>query len=733
MARTLIGELLLKVRADTKEAKSVNEALAQIERKARAVGNAGWGANFQRSMDRLKLAPREMDAVRQSWDNLIKDIDRKSLGAAMARSLKSNWKSGVTSHFAAVRAEVDKHERHVSAAMKRIRNGVQFGITAGIGYNAAAGAGMAAREAIAAASKERAVKAEAKFAGLSGADRTKINKRAEALAVQKGLSVANVTEVLKDSALNFPSTDAALAMSDAMTSGFLAWQNLFGKEGALTGIRAFNKAMDSLNIQDPAEYNRLLDQFMRVQQIVGRDVDPEQFALIVKYSRGPGKLVGHDYITQWLPFLAAETNGSDAGRVTRALFDQFFGGKASKAAIEEQERLGLRTGVSYAQTKKGKRGKMIDAGMIVDPEGFRENMFTWTYENLTRVINEQGLSLDNEDDKVAIAKLLNDVTSNSIADDALVRFLYSFEQVQRGVNRSKDAYGLRAAEEMRFENPFAAWGSFKDAMSNLSAATLPMETISAGLNKMTDAINAFQQKVRDGDIGSTGLLALGGIGAVGIGGGLIKAGYDLITAGSALKGAAVSLEAAAGSIGNGGKAPGNQNQPADKKSPFSLILAAYMAYTTAKAMHEGADAATSYAIEAAGGKPAKLPSAWDNIKFLADAVVEAVKNREPGMWDGLTDGGREQSLDGFISGPIVYPEVDHSDAVAEAQKAGQEIQSALEVKATPIVDAGPIMMALKLARELKAVLSDLGGTISQKGADLNAEINRAFADHQISP
>ncbi|MDQ4681870.1 hypothetical protein, partial [Stenotrophomonas maltophilia group sp. RNC7] len=118
MARTLIGELLLRIKADTREAKSVSDALKNVERNAKSLGGIGWGSNFQQSLNKLKATPREMDAITRSWKNLIDQIERNGIDKAIARGLKSNWKSTVTSHFAAMRAEADRFEKHHDMVMR---------------------------------------------------------------------------------------------------------------------------------------------------------------------------------------------------------------------------------------------------------------------------------------------------------------------------------------------------------------------------------------------------------------------------------------------------------------------------------------------------------------------------------------------------------------------------------------------------------------------------------------
>ena len=72
-------------------------------------------------------------------------------------------------------------------------------------------------------------------------------------------------------------------------------------------------------------------------------------------------------------------------------------------------------------------------------------------------------------------------------------------------------------------------------------------------------------------------------------------------------------------------------------------------------------------------------------------------------------------------------------AVADAKNAGQEIQSALSVQATPIVNVAQLERAVALAKELKGVLSTVGTAVSSETSQVTNAMNRNFADHGVKP
>lgn len=134
MARTLIGELLLKVRADTKEAKSVNDALERIERNAKRLGDAPWGIGMQRQLDKLKATPRELDLIQQSWDRLIRDIKTNNLDAAMRKNRIASWRQATINDLTAVRSHMNRTHEATKKLSRSLDNLKKFGFLAAGGY-----------------------------------------------------------------------------------------------------------------------------------------------------------------------------------------------------------------------------------------------------------------------------------------------------------------------------------------------------------------------------------------------------------------------------------------------------------------------------------------------------------------------------------------------------------------------------------------------------------------------
>ncbi len=735
MARTLIGELLLRVKADTKEAETVSKALHKIEQDSKRLNAAPWGLGMQKQLDKLKATPREFDLVLRSWERLNQGFQSRNLTDAMRKNDIAAWRQATVSHLTAVRARLNETERSAGRLHAQFENMKKFGYLMGGGYTGLYMASTGTRAALTAASQERVQQAEMKYAGLSEGERGKIDSSADKFVSKYNLNKAEVLEVLKDSSLNAIDTDTALSMADPMMKAMLVLKNLFGKEGAVDGLRAFNKAMDNMGVQDPELYTKMLDGYVRSQQVIGRDISPESYAQAIKFARAPGKAYGKDFISTWLPYMAAETGGSDAGGKIRAAFDNLATGRTPLAQLERQIELGLRQGVV-----RNNKGKIVDPGTLTESDRFYANPLEWMDGVLKPALVKQGIDVNNSGD---MAAYVGKIVGNRLAGDMLFGALEQFDQYKRQKeNRGDNAFGLKAADTIQAENPFAAFDAFKDAMSNLSAAVMPMDTISSGLNTMASVINNFQQSLRDGNPAAWGGLALGGTAVVG---GpvalLLKAGWDLITAGTALKGSAAALDAAAAKLGAAGGMPGGTDGKKATKGngTWSAITAAL-----GKAATVGAalTTATSLLSDSPGDtfeeQVAIQAKRKDGLKRDLSRYFGWAGNRDFWLGDSSTSIRDKLKIDTggtFASNreDSITPQVDGEQALQQAHSTAEDIRNALNVTVGPTVDLVGLNALQAKLQACVATLQQLKVGIPSTVADLNNQLNRSFSDHQLTP
>ena len=738
MARTFIGELILRMKDDASgkaqaAAGKMESSMDRINRAAKRLGDAPWGGRFQSQLDKLGASARDLDHLRSSWERLQASFQKDNLSKAMQRTQIANWKTAVLGDFIKgqqqIRRELAETEKHYRNWRYNVSAITRAGLVMMGGYTGAYMGGMMAREGLVAASNEQRERARQHFAGLPKTEQDQIEKQAGELSVKYRTTQAAAMEIMREARLAMPSAEAAFSVAEEMIQAYKMLGLMYGPDQAITGLRAFNKAMDNINVnQNRDEYRTALDSYIKAQQITGKDMDPEGYAQAIKYARTSGKVFGHDFLFNWLPYIISESGGSDAGTQLRAAFDQFIVGRASKQSKKKQAAFGLRD----------------DDDRLLGQQQFGENPITWIKDVLLPQLQKKGVDTE---DTTELARVLGELTNNRLSADLLSRVLLSYEQYKRQVDMATNAVGLEGAKDIDSLDPFSAFKGFKDAMANLSAAVLPMEGISAGLISLADGINSVSQAWRDGD-----WMAKAGITGAGIGGayGIYKVVSGLLalgTAGPALMGAAASLEAAAISLGAAG---GNDILGGDggKKKSRGLFGSGWFTPVTL-----GAAGITGLAAVAEKYKEyrrdhpeiqerddAKTAQNMQALRAVVDAMVPDRGNEDilAGQRAASTGGNPLQdAVDNATrlgGGPVVDTgQID--GAQQKAEQAGQDILTALSVVATPVVNTGALDAALAKAREFVALMRQANSLASAtpSGGSVTRQMNRNFTDHGVVP
>lgn len=778
MARTLIGQLILRLRSEgLGEGRKVIQTMKDVENAARRLGKDGiksWGIGFQKQIDNLRLTQQEIRKVEQSWAQLHRSMNSRNLARAMRQAEISHWKTNTISHLAQQRAAIENHFKKVenSARAHGLRMAdIMRAAYVSLGfYTGAYGGGMVIREGFKEASERSRVEAENHFRGLNESERGKIESAADEISGRRRVSKTDVMEVAADAAMNFPNTDAALTTLDTQVSAFKVWANTYGEETAIGYLRAFNRAMDNINVTDPEEYKGMLDNFMKAWQVTGKDIDPSDWAMAIKYARSSGKVFGHDFLSRVLPFVMAETGGSDAGTQMRAIFDQFIVGRASKEAIDAQDQYGLRTGVT-----RNKKGVVQNKGELIQGDLFAENPLKWFHDVLLPAMKEKGV---NTDDPLELAQEVGKLTNNRLASDSVVKALFGWDQLQRQLEeRFPNAVGLDAADLMDSLSLSSAVDSLVSAFGNLSAALIPVQSvINPGLNALADALNYLAAQAKDNPLWTA--LGIGGTAAGVVAGGKMAAGkladlFGLRSAAVELTVAAKMLQQAAGAQagtdGPWGDVPGGKN-----KRSFREMVGRQGWILTLIDLANNPEFLPTPITDAdrnemrrmqtfAGPRGQRAEATRDGIdpnQGIRDAVMgeDTPPSREPSAIEQIFhDPSRRGDLDPStrLRGEDVFPKKPRADLSLpsptgtidsmlagmdrlkqEAENTGSQVKSSLEVQATPNINLGPLQQAVNLAQQFLSLIKQANASVSASPAtasNAGRQMRRNMADYGVSP
>lgn len=419
------------------------------------------------------------------------------------------------------------------------------------------------------------------------------------------------------------------------------------------------------------------------------------------------------------------TTGNSLAMAFRAFVLEAVGSAGGKKYLAERDRLGIR-----------KNGQLVDKDLFgTDPD-------EWVLKHLVPALQKDGIDLSND---TQIAAAVGKLSGNTTATGFMTRILTQHEQTSRWLDLMKGAMGPDAAINARFEDPFVGLAAFKSSMENLASALVPIDTINAGLNSLTNVINRLQKAWGDGDP-----LAKAGIAAAGAGAAFgawktASAIWGLITAGTSLNAAAVSLQAAAVSLGGAGGADilggGGGKKKGSWFTPITLGLTGLTAFAELASNYKDY---RSQHPEIQARDDARSTQNIRALKSVLDAIVPG-RGREYILAGQRAASGGGNPLQNAVDNAT---RLGGGPVVTEAQRVGQEVKDALSVTATPTIDTSSLEQALSLANQFKATLRELMANVNSVSAQsssamsaatqrarqqADAEIRRSFSDYGVAP
>lgn len=553
MARTLVGilEILLKQNVD-KEAKKATTGIRQIENAVKRLNSSPWGSKFQNQLDKLKLSPAQAAAVVGSYDRLARNINGKIRKADLA-----SWKLGTLSHLSQVRASLNSTAVQAGKMHAQIRGGGIIkgaGKTALVAFGAYTGwyaAGVALRAGFTGASKGERQTFREEMAGLNGDQRSQL--AAVSMGLSSDLRAVSATEVreLGLRALGtMGSLDRVIQILPTLVDALVV---LKSTKGAAAGPGELGQLMRGIDVLGQNEggqlgidqINQIIEGVVRASQIEGQDLDVGKMWSFARRAKIASSALSTEFIATVVPAIMQDMGPDTAGNAISSAYQSLVIGAnstASKKNLEEQKRLGIRSGP----------GK----GSLIGDELFGLNPYQWVKEYLVPALKADGIDMDSD---VEVQKAIAKLARNTNATALLSRMVLQQDQIDKNVELYKTTMGREAAKQASSRDPFLAYEGFKNSLENLSVSiSSHMNIIVPSLNWFTDAINSMGSALTDASGWEATAMGLGA-GAAGYGvfkGGKYLLKNSLFSAGPALNVAAVELQAAAAMLGGAGMVGG---------------------------------------------------------------------------------------------------------------------------------------------------------------------------------
>ncbi|MGD9915343.1 MAG: hypothetical protein AB7S80_14765 [Rhizobiaceae bacterium] len=694
--------------------------ISQVEQAAKRMGSTGhrsWGIGFQKQLDALKLTSKEIGAVQKSWIALHDDMKQRSIKGALKGAEVSHWKTQTISQLAQMRGDLDRHFKAVETRARGHANKLSAILKPALvlagAYTLPYFGGMMAGEALSASSERRREIFRQRMAGIPQDSQDKLFDKSEGIGAKyPSVPITAIMEMSRSAYSVMGDADRAAAIVERMVESLVVLQSARGPEAATKQLIGLIRGLDNLGVNKDGQkgidqVNALIDAATRAAQ-VDPDFDPATWFEFARSTKTAGPALSMDFLARapvYIQDMGSGATGNSLAMAFKAFVLEAVGSAGGKKYLQERDRIGVR-----------KDGQLVDAGMFgSDPD-------QWVLKYLVPALQKDGVNLD---DDTAVAAAVGKLSGNTTATGFLTRIITQRQQVERWLELMNKATGPESAKDVRFEDPFVGWESFKSSLENLSASLVPISAINAGLNSLADGINALAAAAEDNPLMTAGAMAGGGA-ATWMGGKWLfgKMGdlFGLKASAVALDGSAAALTRAAIALGGAGVADGLPGSGGKVSSRQIVRKAAELGIPALFAAAFAAGAVEFIqSTSASVANDNRQPAPRRNYDGMGAEEIRTLQYKD--FHGQYFEGGRHRALAG--AGPLP---ADYSQAVGAAETAGQQIESALSVTATPTVNAASIDAALAKARQLVALMERVGAAASGASKSIDGEMRRNFSD-----
>ena len=597
----------------TANAKHVTEALQQAEARVKQIDAAlkasGTSERLQANLKKLGASTQHIEGVTRAWGDYVRQegIAGKAtaeLTAEQIKGIKTFGSTAVATVRAVIREEKDltaearrealeretimrreaerekdiriraaaaeeaalKRQFEAEVAMRR-RHDEQmhhaqsrasfrhYAATGAAAYASAHGVVSGGEKVVEAGADLQHERVQMGNAGISPAEIVRIQDQALKLsAIVGNIGQTQVMEVAKElrSVIADPAELSKVLDPVIRAKSVLDAMDTSGQSSE--GISQLVKAGELVGAgQDPARLAKLIDGWVRVMQVSGRTVNPEQIFEFVKYSKTAGAQLSDRFLTTVGPSILQELGGSTTGNDIAQMSKTLNSGFQNRhTALKEMARVGMvdPNAIDYLKNGEAKGLKPGAKDAVRGESLFETDPDKWVYDVLLPHLEAAGMKT-TESQLSFVQKAFSGTAADFIAKTITQRQTYDVHAENYSLAKGLAAVGHNA------EDATVGVTALSKAIGNLSAnVSAPiMAPIGQALTSVAGWINDLAEVAKSHPVGAlTAGSVLGAAGLAGSGYLSWKAlnGFGLGTAAGELTASAAALDAAAVKLGAAG-------------------------------------------------------------------------------------------------------------------------------------------------------------------------------------
>lgn len=445
-------------------------------------GKSGWGANFQRDIDALRVSSKELAGIQKDWGAFNASMSRNGpMRASHYFGAVDQWKTKTLANLREVRLGMDEteraHKRFLSGASHYARHTASH-VLGGFGVAYLAGHAIKSGAHAVAARNREEIREE--IAGFTPEQQHDANRVADEVARRyPSLSRTDVLEDLRKNTARLGTFDRAKEMALVYAKARIANSIAGGDAHELEQVVRAAEGLGAANTPD--QFKSFLNAWSKARSI-NADYTGERLRQDLAAAGSAKYGLGKDYMENVFPILASHTSGFGVKLATSN--SALVGGRMTKASRAAMTAAGL----------LDKNGKLIDE------EGYLKSPYEWTQKHIKPRLEAKGVQFSehmSEHDKRIVTADTTKMFSARNTSDQIITNLLDAPLVEKARHRKTN---VDEVDKMQHRDGGIAWQGVEKQLGDFATAVGNTSFVIGRMDSFANALARFTSTIETGNI-----------------------------------------------------------------------------------------------------------------------------------------------------------------------------------------------------------------------------------------
>ncbi|WP_438275648.1 hypothetical protein [Nitrobacter sp.] len=275
----------------------------------------------------------------------------------------------------------------------------------------------------------------------------------------------------------------AIENVETLTKAQVVLGTLGHGENASEDLEKLVLGLESQGIgSQPEKFKTYLNAFTRAKSLFP-DLRGEDFRQYMQRANVSKYGLSEDYLTSVVPTMMQHEGASNFGVMQASAFSALVGHRQTKAAKAAMRRFGLVDGNDR----------------LLNESDFIKSPFKWAEANIVPALQKHGIATD-EEHRGEVVKAMTEMFSNRKVGEFFASMIVNRAIIEKDSVLLPRAKGTEAAEQVRREDPFAAWAGVTTQLKDVATAFIGVKPIIDAMNAASNSLGNIAKTIETGHV-----------------------------------------------------------------------------------------------------------------------------------------------------------------------------------------------------------------------------------------